>query len=631
MGGLFARRVASGVLASVLAAAPAGAAHANAAEARYGAPGAYADRGPADEIVYFMLPDRFENGDPANDRGGIAGGPLEHGFDPTHKGFYHGGDLKGLVKRLDYIEALGATAIWLGPIYKNKPVQGAPGQETAGYHGYWITDFTTVDPHLGTEADLKTFVDAAHARGMKVYFDIITNHTADVIAYRECHDPDYEGPDKLPDGCPYRSKGRYPFTTRGDVDGASINEGFLGVDGGFQSRENFARLARADFAYTPFVPAGAENVKKPAWLNDPIYYHNRGETTFEGENSLFGDFFGLDDLQTEDPRVVAGFVDIYKDWIERFDVDGFRIDTARHVNPEFWRAFAPAMTRRAAAAGRPGFYVFGEVYDPDPATLARFTRVDELPYVLDFAFQATVRKVVAEGEPTALFDDLFAADALYRNGQATTRAAPLFLGNHDMGRFARFLRDARPEAKDDELVKRVSLAHAMMFFMRGAPVIYAGDEQGFVGDGGDQAAREDMFPSKVDSYNDNDLLGTDATTAGTNFDVDHPIFKAVQEMSRHYKEHAGLRRGVQVLRQSELDGGFVAVTRAEPGGPEYLIAFNADNTPVNGAVAVDPRARAWTSVRGSCAAEAAAVGALSVAAPPIDYVICKSNDWTADL
>ena len=119
-------------------------------------------------------------------RGGLDGDRLTTGFDPTHKGFYHGGDLRGLTARLDYIQGLGTTAIWLGPIYKNKPVQGGPGDETAGYHGYWITDFTRVDPHFGNDADMRNFVKAAHARGMKVYLDIITNHTADVIQYREC-------------------------------------------------------------------------------------------------------------------------------------------------------------------------------------------------------------------------------------------------------------------------------------------------------------------------------------------------------------------------------------------------------------------------------------------------------------
>ncbi|RZM35881.1 MAG: alpha-amylase, partial [Sphingomonas sp.] len=153
-------------------------------------------RAPEDEVIYFVLPDRFDNGDPANDRGGRTGDRLQTGYDPTSKGFYHGGDLKGLTNRLDYIQALGATAIWLAPIFKNKAVQGAAGHESAGYHGYWITDFTTVDPHFGTEAEFKTLVDAAHARGMKVYLDIIANHTADVIQYREC----------IGTSCGYRSK-----------------------------------------------------------------------------------------------------------------------------------------------------------------------------------------------------------------------------------------------------------------------------------------------------------------------------------------------------------------------------------------------------------------------------------------
>src|SRR5947209_14288478 len=108
----------------------------------------YRARLPQDEVIYFLLPDRFENGDPSNDRGGLTGDRLHTGYDPTSKGFYHGGDLKGVLKRLDYIQGLGATAIWLTPILQNKVVQGDKGHESAGYHGYWITDFTRVDPHL---------------------------------------------------------------------------------------------------------------------------------------------------------------------------------------------------------------------------------------------------------------------------------------------------------------------------------------------------------------------------------------------------------------------------------------------------------------------------------------------------
>ena len=130
------------------------------------------------------MADRFANASTANDKGGLTGGPLTTGFDPTAKGFYHGGDLKGITSKLDYIKRMGTTAIWLTPSFKNKPVQGAAGQESAGYHGYWITDFTQIDPHLGTNADMEALIDAAHAKGMKVFFDIITNHTADVIDYQ---------------------------------------------------------------------------------------------------------------------------------------------------------------------------------------------------------------------------------------------------------------------------------------------------------------------------------------------------------------------------------------------------------------------------------------------------------------
>jgi len=306
----------------------------------------YRDRLPEDEILYFLLPDRFENGDTANDRGGLKGDRLVTGYDPTHKGFFHGGDLAGVTRRLDYIQALGATAIWVAPIFRNKPVQGPAGQESAGYHGYWVTDFTQVDPHFGTNAEFEALVAAAHARGIKVYMDIIANHTADVIQYRECG------------GCDYRSRADYPYGRKGGAKGEAINPGFAGDQ--IQTSENFARLARPDYAYTPFVPAAEKNVKVPAWLNDPIYYHNRGNSTFAGESSLLGDFAGLDDLMTENPRVIAGMIEIFGSWIDR-GIDGFRIDTARHVNPEFWAAFTPAMLERAKARGIPNFHIFGEV------------------------------------------------------------------------------------------------------------------------------------------------------------------------------------------------------------------------------------------------------------------------------
>jgi glycosidase len=573
------------------------------------------DRDPQEEMIYFVLPDRFENGDSANDRGGIAGGRLEHGFDPAHKGFYHGGDLKGLTARLDYIQGLGMTAIWLGPIYKNKPVQGRPGQESSGYHGYWITDFTEVDPHFGTREELKRFVDAAHARGMKVYLDIITNHTADVIKYRECPKND----------CAYRSLADYPHSTRGGPGGAAINRGFEGIGRAGQRSDNFARLKDADFAYTPYVPKAEARVKVPAWLNDPIYYHNRGDSTFRGESSLFGDFVGLDDLFTEHPRVVEGFIEIFGKWIDDFGVDGFRVDTARHVNSEFWQAFVPAMRERARARGIPNFHVFGEVFDPDPGMLARFTKVDGYPAVLDFAFQSAVSDVVARGGATDRLARLHQMDALYQGGEEAAKRLPTFLGNHDMGRFAFFVRDANKTASDEEVLKRVILGHAIMFFSRGTPVVYYGDEQGFAGDGGDQDAREDMFASRVAVYNDNKLVGSPATTADENFDTQGALYRAIARMAAIRRADPALSRGDQIVRAAGDKPGLYAISRRAPsGGGETVAVFNTSTAPVSANIEVDAGSMHWQSLHGRCAPVARAAGSYAVEIAPLDYIVCTA-------
>ncbi|HEY0686449.1 MAG TPA: alpha-amylase family glycosyl hydrolase [Steroidobacter sp.] len=579
----------------------------------------FRERLPQDEVVYFLLPDRFENGDPANDRAGLKGDRLETGFDPTHKGFYHGGDLKGLISRLDYIQGLGATAIWLGPIYKNKPVQGPPGNESAGYHGYWITDFTRVDDHFGTQKDMKAFVDAAHARGMKVYLDIITNHTADVISYRQCSNT----------ACVFRSPADYPYSRAGGTDGSAINEGFLGER--VQTEANFAKLKRADYAYEPFVRPHEAKVKVPEWLNDPIWYHNRGDTTFRGESSIMGDFVGLDDLMTQNPRVVQGFVDIYGRWIEEFGVDGFRIDTARHVNPEFWQAFVPAMLAKAKERNIPNFHIFGEVFaeNIDVATLARHTRVDKLPTVLDFAFRAAVLETLTKNAGPDKLTALFNGDSLYEGGEATALQLPTFISNHDAGRFGFYARKHLQGASDAEVLQRSLLAHAMMFTLRGVPVIYAGDEQGFAGDGVDQDAREDMFPSRVAVYNDNVLLGTKATTAQSNFDRNHPLYSAIKEMAALRKDHAALRRGKQIVRNYSEKPGLFAVSRIDPQTErEIVIAFNTSTEPLQANVEVDVRTRAFTSLQGTCAPRPSAPGSYRVTLEPLSYVVCAAQDAT---
>jgi glycosidase len=581
----------------------------------------YAERPINDDIIYFLLPDRFENGAPANDTGFIAGGVADHGFDPTRKGFFHGGDLQGVTKQLDYIQSLGATAIWITPIYKNKPVQGEGDLMSSGYHGYWITDFMSVDPHLGGNIALKDLVDAAHGRNMKVILDIVTNHTADVIKYRECHDRDYNGPDKQVDGnCAYRSKEDYPYTqykAQGDV---PVNNGFQGDGPKYQTEKNFTKLSRSDYAYTPYIPVGEESAKNPAWLNDISLYHNRGETTFEGENSLYGDFFGLDDIFTEHPKVVAGFTDIFKRWISDYKIDGFRVDTTRHVNDAFWQKFVPSLLEHAKAEGIPNFYIFGEVYDFEPKSLSRFTREVGLPAVLDFGFAGSAIDVIAKGAATNKLADIFASDPLYGTDGAVARQLPTFISNHDMGRMAYMMKEAMTGISDDEALNRLKLANALLFFARGVPVLYYGDEQGFVGDGGDQAAREDMFESVVESYNDNDLIATTDSTADDNFDSHHPLFQEISKLATAYHQNPALRHGIQKVIKSEDKAGVFAFERYVSKTQERIIV--AINTDPLAPRAIEAPAK-LSSIIGNC--NVASVGNELVIAP-LDYAVCKISE-----
>ncbi len=436
------------------------------------------------------MTDRFANGSTANDRGGLTGSRLETGYDPTDKGFFHGGDLAGVTRKLDYIKSLGTTAIWLTPTFKNEPVQGAGADASAGYHGYWITDFTQIDPHLGTNAEMKSLIAAAHAKGMKVFFDIITNHTADVI--------DYEGGQHA-----YVSKEASPYK---DASGTAFDDKTYAGGGTFPALE-----PETSFPYKPiFRTESDKTAKVPAWLNDPTVYHNRGDSTFAGESSEYGDFVGLDDLFTEQPKVVDGMTDIYKKWVD-FGIDGFRIDTVKHVNTAFWQKFSPAIQAEAKAKGNPDFFMFGEVYDSSPAVMSTFTTTAKLPATLDFGFQGQAL-AFAQGKPTTGLRDLYAADDYYTDTDSNAYELPTFLGNHDMGRVAMMLKGSGSTGTD--LMARTKLANDLMFLTRGQPVVYYGDEQGFIGGGGDKDARQDLFATKVSQYAGQEILGGDPREPG---------------------------------------------------------------------------------------------------------------------
>jgi glycosidase len=392
---------------------------------------------------------------------------------------------------------------------------------------------------------------------------------------------------------------------------------------------NFAKLKDPNYAYTVKVSPAERDIKRPAWLNDPIYYHNRGDSIFRGESSTMGDFVGLDDVFTENPRVVRGMIDVFGAWIDKYRVDGFRIDTAQHVNPEFWQKFVPAMLARARKDGIPHFHIFGEVAmdDMDPAHTAENTRLDKLPSVLDFGFLWAVRDLVAKDAPTDELAKLFRADALYEGGAKAALQLPTFVSNHDSpGHIGGAIRHARPNASDDEILKRVMLADAMLLTLRGVPTVYSGDEQGFMGRGGDQDARQDMFPSQVASYNEDKLLGTSATTAQANFDTNHPLYRQIAALARIRTDHRALTRGLQLMRYSQDKPGLFAVSRFDPTtGREMLLLFNTSTAPVDQNVRVETRSTHFTTLAGACPAAAQAPGSAHVTVPPLGYAVCDAR------
>ncbi|WP_164975961.1 alpha-amylase family glycosyl hydrolase [Oleiharenicola lentus] len=515
----------------------------------------------AGQTFYFVLTDRFANGRTDNDTGGYSGGPEAHGFDPTKISHYHGGDFAGLTAKLDYLKGLGITAVWLTPPLKNKPMQ----QGTAGYHGYWITDFTQMDPHLGTNDEFRELVRQAHARGMKVFMDIITNHTADVIQYTGgVHD--------------YVSKKTAPYR---DAQGRAFDEMAVAFNGVNDPSAFPALSVETSFAYRPEVPEAEKAVKVPAWLNDVTYYHNRGNTTFVGENSVHGDFVGLDDLFTEHPRVVQGMTEIFSTWLET-GVDGYRIDTMRHVNNAFWQGFLPAISARARELGRPDFLHFGEVYNDagDPSVLSEFS-TGGMPAdtTLDFGFFLAARKFVSQAGSGAALADFFLRDDYYTDHDSNVHSTTTFLGNHDAGRFAYFLQQDNPGASPALLADLAKLGHGLLLLARGQPVIYYGDEQGMIGRGGnDMQARESMFAAQAPDFNTAALLATTRRGADDKFDAAHPFYRLIAELSALRAGHPALRTGAMLPRPTTQQDAFAFSRIDRRERVEYLAVFNNSRT-----------------------------------------------------
>jgi len=550
----------------------------------------------ASERIYFVLTDRYDNADPSNDRGGATGDRQRTGFDPTDTGYYHGGDLKGLTRGLQRIKDLGFTAIWLTPPVKQQTVQGS----SAAYHGYWGVDFTTVDPHLGTDEDYANLVATAHRLGLKVIQDVVVNHTADVIfvgggysdaPYRDCDEKAFD---------PERYAGGSTFPC---VDAAGM--------------PNAPVLVDAD-----------AHLKQPEWLNDVTAYHNRGDIDFGScSEQCFeqGDFFGLDDLFTEQPRVVDGLADVYADWIRTYKVDGFRIDTARHVDEAFFHVWVPQVLAAAHAVGVRDFELFGEVFDDDSTVVAPFVTERGLPNVLDFPFQSVAAAYAGGGASAIGLQQRFEDDDYYRTPSGAAFTPPTFLGNHDMGRAAQQIA-ANGGATGDELLRRVELGYDLLYLLRGAPVVYYGDEIGMAGLGGDKAARQDMFPTQVAEWRTEPRVGAPPIGRGSGLAIaDNQIEVELRELAALRDRVSALSVGSTTVRHAK--GGMLVVSRIDTRTRrEVVAAFNNGISAARVTVRTSTPSSSWRALLGAGDARSDARGRVGLEVPAIGAVLLAAAD-----
>ncbi len=562
----------------------------------------------ASQRIYFVMPDRYANGDTSNDRGGRTGPRSVTGYDPADIGWYHGGDLKGLIGTcadtrtgLARIKDLGFTAIWIAPVVVQQWVQG----DSASYHGYWGLDFTKVDPHLGTNEDFGAFADCGHSLGLKVYLDVVVNHTADVILL--AGGTSYRGPTEVP----YRDcKGR-PFSAQRYAGGKT----FPCLSARFQPRQ-------------PLVLPQNQTLKAPAWLNDVTRYHNRGDIEFSSCSEVCfeqGDFFGLDDIFTEQPFVVSGLAQVYGDWIRRYKIDGFRVDTAKHVDKAFFRAWVPKIRAAALAAGVRDFEIFGEVFTTDSAELASFVRDRAVPNVIDFPLQDALMRFAggsagAKGIATRLADDDY-----FRGPSGMAPSPATFLGNHDVGRAALKISE-QGGGEGTVLLGRDLLGHSLLYLLRGAPVVYYGDEVGIIGRGGDKAARQDLFPTKVREWQAETRVGSPPIGTGSSFDLaTHPVAAQLRALGALRDAHPALSTGASFVRFAQQRALVVSRIDREDRR-EYLAAFNAGEEPTTVTVQTATPSSSWTTLFGPGAAASTASNArVTLRLPPLSAVLYRAD------
>jgi len=473
-----------------------------------------------DEVIYQILVDRFANGDNGNDYRIQLNAPAR----------YHGGDWRGIEDQLPYLQELGVTTLWISPVIKNVETDA----DVDGYHGYWAQDFTQLNPHFGDLVALRRLVAACHERGMKVIIDIVTNHVGQLFYY----DINLNGsPDEQIQGNGSTSPVLY------------INE----YDPDFDPRgiQSFTSLGEAGPAPIIFGgdPATNHLPPNPAVFRNPAAYNRKGRTiNFEDPDQLLhGDFpGGLKDVNTRRCDVKEAFVDVYAKIIEQTNADGFRIDTIKHVEHEFWRYFSQRVRQRLATQGKRNFFMFGEAFDGRDDLVGSFT-LQLPPEAVEFECASGGPPLSSDQLDSAFYFPQYfqAIRDVFQQAQSTDRIQALweqrtttwgtvapsggidiapadipvnFVDNHDV---PRFLYDVEHLDLDVQLAL---LRNALVFLYTapGVPCLYYGTEQNFRG-GNDPANREDLWDS--------------------GYDTSGETFQWIARLAKVRRNYASLRRG----------------------------------------------------------------------------------------
>lgn len=499
----------------------------------------------ADATVYFVMTDRFRNGDPGNDQ---SYGRAPDGVDEV--GTWHGGDLAGLTQELDYVASLGATAIWISPVVEQVHgwVSGGSGDfKHYGYHGYWAADFTRLDANLGTPADLQALVDGAHQRGIRVLLDVVMNH------------PGYATGADLVDCLPqvfYDGTGA-AFTAA--YGGAAPPAGKTWNN--WNDLVSYGSASWTGWWGVPWIRAGLGGGYTPGGTDDltrSLAFLPDFKTESTGPagvppifaNACRSGTTGVVDLGAS-ATVRDYLVRWHADWVRQYGFDGFRCDTAKNVELASWKALKDAATAALAEwkAANPAkkiddspFWMTGEVFGHGPTKDAYFTD-GGFDSLLNFTFQPALASLFdTRGSLLGGASDL---DAVYASYAAAISTDPSFdvltyISSHDTELFF--------YAVGYDVAKQMQATTALLLLPGGVQLFY-----------GDESGRR-LGPAASDP-----LQGT---RSEMNWSTADPVLLAhVQKLGAFRKRHAAVGAGAHLKIPSPA-GTYAFARTLGPGGAQ---------------------------------------------------------------